>query len=57
LWFGNEAAPREENSTYGTARVLRALAELAPLQSKALPLLIFAVEALRAARSIAAAGR
>jgi squalene-hopene/tetraprenyl-beta-curcumene cyclase len=29
LWFGNERAPNEENLTYGTARVLRALAELA----------------------------
>jgi squalene-hopene/tetraprenyl-beta-curcumene cyclase len=26
LWFGNEAAPKEENPTYGTARVLAALA-------------------------------
>jgi squalene-hopene/tetraprenyl-beta-curcumene cyclase len=25
LWFGNEFAPREENPTYGTARVLAAL--------------------------------
>jgi squalene-hopene/tetraprenyl-beta-curcumene cyclase len=29
LWFGNEAAPKEENPTYGTARVLAALAALA----------------------------
>ncbi|HUT32463.1 MAG TPA: prenyltransferase/squalene oxidase repeat-containing protein [Planctomycetota bacterium] len=29
LWFGNEAAPDEANPTYGTARVLMALAELA----------------------------
>jgi squalene-hopene/tetraprenyl-beta-curcumene cyclase len=28
LWFGNEAAPEEENPTYGTARVLEALAAL-----------------------------
>lgn len=28
LWFGNEAADREENRTYGTARVLLALREL-----------------------------
>jgi squalene-hopene/tetraprenyl-beta-curcumene cyclase len=26
LWFGNQFAPEEENPTYGTARVLRALA-------------------------------
>ena len=29
LWFGNEAAPREENPTYGTARVVSALDGLA----------------------------
>ena len=29
LWFGNEAAPDEENPTYGTARVLTALASMA----------------------------
>ena len=28
LWFGNEHAPENENPTYGTARVLRALTEL-----------------------------
>lgn len=28
LWFGNEAAPEEANPTYGTARVLGALAAL-----------------------------
>jgi len=31
LWFGNEHAPREENPTYGTARVVAALADLAPI--------------------------
>jgi squalene-hopene/tetraprenyl-beta-curcumene cyclase len=31
LWFGNEHAPREENPTYGTARVVAVLAGLAPL--------------------------
>ncbi len=30
LWFGNEFAPLEENPTYGTSRVLRALVELPP---------------------------
>jgi len=30
LWFGNEAVPEEENPTYGTARVLVALAGLVP---------------------------
>ena len=30
LWFGNEAAPDEEDPTYGTARVLSALVEAAP---------------------------
>jgi squalene-hopene/tetraprenyl-beta-curcumene cyclase len=29
LWFGNEHAPEEQNLTYGTARVLAALASLA----------------------------
>ena len=29
LWFGNQAAPREENPTYGTARVVLALNRLA----------------------------
>jgi squalene-hopene/tetraprenyl-beta-curcumene cyclase len=28
LWFGNERAPEEENPTYGTARVLIALAKI-----------------------------
>jgi squalene-hopene/tetraprenyl-beta-curcumene cyclase len=28
LWFGNESAPAEENPTYGTTRVLVALAEM-----------------------------
>ena len=28
LWFGNQRAPEEENPTYGTARVLKALAHL-----------------------------
>ena len=28
LWFGNQFEPHEENPTYGTARVLHALAEL-----------------------------
>lgn len=28
LWFGNQHEPREENPTYGTARVLRALTEV-----------------------------
>ena len=28
LWFGNQFEPREENPTYGTARVLRALADI-----------------------------
>lgn len=28
LWFGNQAAPGEANSTYGTSRVLHALSEL-----------------------------
>lgn len=28
LWFGNQFAPADENPTYGTARVLRALREL-----------------------------
>jgi squalene-hopene/tetraprenyl-beta-curcumene cyclase len=28
LWFGNESAPDEANPTYGTARVLMALAEI-----------------------------
>jgi len=30
LWFGNEAAPGRQNPTYGTARVLGALAALGP---------------------------
>lgn len=29
LWFGNEQAPNQENPTYGTSRVLRALSEAA----------------------------
>jgi squalene-hopene/tetraprenyl-beta-curcumene cyclase len=29
LWFGNQSAPDEENATYGTARVLQAIADLA----------------------------
>jgi squalene-hopene/tetraprenyl-beta-curcumene cyclase len=39
LWFGNEAAPHEENPTYGTARVLPALAAVAALRPEAAPLL------------------
>ena len=35
LWFGNEHAPREENPTYGTARVVAALATLAPVLAPA----------------------
>ncbi|MEN9575409.1 MAG: hypothetical protein RL514_3264 [Verrucomicrobiota bacterium] len=31
LWFGNQHAPNEANSTYGTARVARALGWLGPL--------------------------
>jgi squalene-hopene/tetraprenyl-beta-curcumene cyclase len=37
LWFGNQAAPREENPTYGTARVVQALARLAPIGLPAVP--------------------
>ncbi len=29
LWFGNQHAPGEENATYGTSRVVRALSEVA----------------------------
>src|SRR5438552_17131784 len=32
LWFGNQFAPAEENLTYGTARVVCALAEIAARQ-------------------------
>ena len=39
LWFGNEAAPREENPTYGTARVLPALRLAASLAPRAAPAL------------------
>ena len=39
LWFGNEAAPHEENPTYGTARVLPALAAVAALRPEAVSLL------------------
>lgn len=39
LWFGNEAAPAEENPTYGTAQVVRALAQVAPLFTEATALL------------------
>jgi squalene-hopene/tetraprenyl-beta-curcumene cyclase len=31
LWFGNEHAPEEENPTYGTARVVSALAAMEPI--------------------------
>jgi squalene-hopene/tetraprenyl-beta-curcumene cyclase len=30
LWFGNQHAPREENRTFGTARVISALRDVAP---------------------------
>jgi squalene-hopene/tetraprenyl-beta-curcumene cyclase len=30
LWFGNERADKQENSTYGTARVVQGLAALGP---------------------------
>jgi squalene-hopene/tetraprenyl-beta-curcumene cyclase len=39
LWFGNEAAPGEENPTYGTARVLPALAVVAEAAPEASPAL------------------
>jgi squalene-hopene/tetraprenyl-beta-curcumene cyclase len=35
LWFGNEAVATEENPTYGTAQVVRALALAAPLHAEA----------------------
>ena len=35
LWFGNEKAPNQENPTYGTARVLRALEALGDWQPQA----------------------
>jgi squalene-hopene/tetraprenyl-beta-curcumene cyclase len=34
LWFGNQYDPAEENPVYGTARVLRAYADLGLLQSE-----------------------
>jgi len=34
LWFGNQSAVNDENPTYGTARVLQALAEVAAAQSR-----------------------
>jgi squalene-hopene/tetraprenyl-beta-curcumene cyclase len=34
LWFGNQTAPDEANPTYGTARVLLALAEIAGQSSR-----------------------
>jgi squalene-hopene/tetraprenyl-beta-curcumene cyclase len=33
LWFGNQRAPREENPTYGTARVLHAYCDFEQLDS------------------------
>jgi squalene-hopene/tetraprenyl-beta-curcumene cyclase len=33
LWFGNDAAPKHVNPVYGTARVLRALADLPELHA------------------------
>jgi squalene-hopene/tetraprenyl-beta-curcumene cyclase len=33
LWFGNQHAPNEDNLTYGTSRVLRALTEVAQASS------------------------
>ena len=38
LWFGNEAAPGEENPTYGTARVLPALRAVSTWCAEARPL-------------------
>lgn len=37
LWFGNEAAPGHANPVYGTARVLRALAEVLPAAAASRP--------------------
>jgi squalene-hopene/tetraprenyl-beta-curcumene cyclase len=52
LWFGNEAAPSEENPTYGTARVVMALAALSGRWPDRIgPMLQRGVEWLLAAQS------
>ncbi len=37
LWFGNQAAPHEENPVYGTARVVSALCKLKGRESQPVP--------------------
>lgn len=52
LWFGNQHAPDEANPTYGTVRVLRALAALSPREFPALePMIRRGVEWLLAVQN------